>query len=62
MPFDLQSCVMCDIFYRWAFFVTIKQYDGIGILALNIINIAVAYTLSSLSHGSHWMSEPPSRT
>ena len=53
---------MCDIVYGWAYFVTIKQNDGIGILAWNIINIAVANTLSSLSHGSHWMSEPPSAT
>ena len=52
---------MCDIFCRWAYFVTIKQYDGIGILALDIINIAVANTLSSLSRGSHGMSEPPSK-
>ena len=58
----LWSSEMCDIFCRWAYFVTIKQYDGIGILALDIINIAVANTLSSLSRGSHWMSEPPTRT
>ena len=28
------SSEMCDIFCKWAYFVTIKQYDGIGVLAL----------------------------
>ena len=28
---------MCDIFCRWACFVTINYYDGIGVVALNII-------------------------